>query len=130
MSSLMLLVNANVDSSQLISILSAALPSSDDTKHSRSTYNLLKLVHYDAVATVLCQCHDQGSNTSSNKTLSSRFASYSNNNRRNSNSKTQHTRVKKTSEKFDELKTRKQVSDAETSITGLVAIIMMELFVM
>lgn len=61
MSALILLVNANVDTSQRVSILAVASPSSDIFDYTDSIDKMLTLVHYDAVATVMRQCNDQRS---------------------------------------------------------------------
>ena len=50
----MLLANSNVDSSQRISVLAAAAPSSDNT--GSTTEEFLKAISYDSVASVLRQC--------------------------------------------------------------------------
>lgn len=56
-------------------------------KMSESTDSLLKLVHYNDVATVIQKYDDHGSNVSANKTLPSSLASYNNNNRKKTKSR-------------------------------------------
>lgn len=75
MSALMLLANANVDSGQGVSILAEASPSSDVVSRLDTIDQMLELVHYDAVATVMRQCDDQSSSNNNERTISSNSAS-------------------------------------------------------
>lgn len=58
-SALMLLANANFDSSQRVSILAAAASSSDFTSLTDCTDGMLQLVKYVSIAIALRQCDNQ-----------------------------------------------------------------------
>lgn len=75
---LMLLSNAAVESSQRVSILASAAPSSSIVNSYFFTNDLLKLVHYESVATILRQCDNQRVNDPAIYTISSSFANVPN----------------------------------------------------